>query len=104
MIELYPAIDVRGGRCVRLHQGDYQQETVYSDDPVAVALGFAAAGARWIHVVDLDAARSGEPENRAVVGAIASAVAPRVYRSRAGAVCGRRPPPPRWPRPVWPGS
>ena len=84
MIELYPAIDVRGGRCVRLHQGDYQQETVYSDDPVAVALGFAAAGARWIHVVDLDAARSGEPENRAVVGAIASAVGAQGVQVQSG--------------------
>ena len=84
MIELYPAIDVRGGRCVRLHQGDYRQETVYSDDPVAVALGFAAAGAQWIHVVDLDAARSGEPENRAVVGAIASAVVAQGVQVQSG--------------------
>src|SRR5581483_10587411 len=57
--ELYPAIDLRAGRAVRLLRGDYAAETVYSDDPVAVARGFEAAGARWIHVVDLDAARSG---------------------------------------------
>jgi len=73
-MDLYPAIDIRGGRCVRLHQGDYEQETVYGDDPVAQALAFAEAGAQWIHVVDLDAARTGVPENRAVVASIASAV------------------------------
>ena len=74
MIDLYPAIDLRGGRCVRLHQGDYGQETVYGDDPVAQAVAFADAGAGWIHVVDLDAARSGVPENRDAVAAIAAAV------------------------------
>ncbi|MBT5137590.1 MAG: 1-(5-phosphoribosyl)-5-[(5-phosphoribosylamino)methylideneamino]imidazole-4-carboxamide isomerase [Acidimicrobiaceae bacterium] len=73
-MELFPAIDVRGGRCVRLLQGDYAQETVYSDDPVAQAVAFAEAGAGWIHVVDLDAARTGIPENRDVVAAIAEAV------------------------------
>jgi phosphoribosylformimino-5-aminoimidazole carboxamide ribotide isomerase len=72
--DLYPAIDVRDGRCVRLYQGDHGQETVYGDDPVAQARAFAAAGAPWIHVVDLDAARTGEPRNRAVVAAIAAAV------------------------------
>jgi len=74
MTELYPAIDLRGGRCVRLYQGDYGRETVYGDDPVAQALAFEAEGAAWIHVVDLDAARSGEPVNRPVVAAIAAAV------------------------------
>ncbi|MEZ5167204.1 MAG: 1-(5-phosphoribosyl)-5-[(5-phosphoribosylamino)methylideneamino]imidazole-4-carboxamide isomerase [Acidimicrobiales bacterium] len=73
-MELYPAIDLRGGRCVRLHQGDYGRETVYGDDPVAQAVAFARAGAGWIHVVDLDAARSGAPENRGVVAAIVEAV------------------------------
>jgi phosphoribosylformimino-5-aminoimidazole carboxamide ribotide isomerase len=72
--ELYPAIDLRAGRCVRLYQGDYGQETVYGDDPVAQARAFAAAGAPWIHVVDLDAARTGDPRNRDVVAAIATAV------------------------------
>jgi len=71
---LYPAIDIRAGRCVRLHQGDYGQETIYSNDPVAQAVAFTEAGAGWIHVVDLDAARSGIPENRDVVAAIAAAV------------------------------
>lgn len=73
--ELYPAIDVRGGKVVRLIQGDYDAETVYGDDPVAVASSFAEAGAPWIHVVDLDAARSGDAVNRPVVAAIAGAVA-----------------------------
>ena len=74
MIELYPAIDLLGGRVVRLRQGDYADETVYGDDPVAVARDFADAGAQWIHVVDLDAARSGDPVNRPVVAAIVAAV------------------------------
>ena len=66
-MDLYPAIDLRAGRCVRLHQGDFAAETVYDDDPVAVARAFALAGTQWIHVVDLDAARSGEPANLAVI-------------------------------------
>jgi phosphoribosylformimino-5-aminoimidazole carboxamide ribotide isomerase len=74
MIDLYPAIDLLGGRVVRLRKGDYDDETVYGDDPVAVARDFVAAGARWVHVVDLDAARSGDPVNRPVVAAIAEAV------------------------------
>jgi phosphoribosylformimino-5-aminoimidazole carboxamide ribotide isomerase len=56
---VYPAIDVRGGRVVRLRQGDYARETHYSDDPLALALSYADSGARWLHLVDLDAARSG---------------------------------------------
>ena len=70
---LYPAIDIRRGHCVRLHQGDFDQETVYGDDPVAQAKAFEAAGAQWLHVVDLDAAR-GDGSNRHVVESIASAV------------------------------
>jgi phosphoribosylformimino-5-aminoimidazole carboxamide ribotide isomerase len=73
-MDLFPAIDLRGGRCVRLYQGDYGRETVYGDDPVAQARSFEDAGAPWIHVVDLDAARSGRPENRDAVAAIAAAV------------------------------
>lgn len=72
--ELFPAIDLRAGRCVRLLQGDYDREVRYDADPVEVALAFQAAGAPWIHVVDLDAARSGEATNRSVIGAIAEAV------------------------------
>ena len=74
MVDLYPAIDLRGGKAVRLLKGDYAAETVYSDDPVAVARLFEAAGARWIHVVDLDAARSGEAGNLEYVAAIARSV------------------------------
>lgn len=57
--ELYPAIDVRNGRTVRLHQGDYARETRYEDAPLVLAKRYAAAGARWLHLVDLDAARAG---------------------------------------------
>jgi phosphoribosylformimino-5-aminoimidazole carboxamide ribotide isomerase len=74
MVDLYPAIDLRGGRVVRLVQGDYDQETAYDDDPVSVAQSFAKAGAPWIHVVDLDAARLGTPTQRGIVAAIAHAV------------------------------
>ncbi len=56
---IYPAIDLRAGRVVRLDQGDYARETRYSDDPLGVARGFAREGATWLHVVDLDAAREG---------------------------------------------
>ena len=72
-MELYPAIDLRGGRCVRLYQGDFDRETVYGDDPRAQARRFAEAGAGWIHVVDLDASR-GQGSNRDVVTGIASAI------------------------------
>lgn len=74
-LDLYPAIDLREGTVVRLLQGDYDAQTTYGDDPIAVARSFAEAGAPWIHVVDLDAARSGSPVNRPVVAAIAAAVA-----------------------------
>lgn len=73
-MDLYPAIDLRGGQCVRLYQGDFAQETVYGDDPVAQARLFADAGSSWIHVVDLDAARTGEPVNRPAIAAIAAAI------------------------------
>ena len=73
-MDLYPAIDLLDGRCVRLYQGDYDRNTVYGDDPVAQALAFESEGAPWIHDVDLDAAKSGEPRNREVVAAIAAAV------------------------------
>jgi phosphoribosylformimino-5-aminoimidazole carboxamide ribotide isomerase len=88
--DLFPAIDLRGGQCVRLYQGDFDAETVYSDDPVGQALTFAGEGAPWIHVVDLDGARTGEPTNRDVITAIAGAVEVPVQvgggvRSRAAA-------------------
>ena len=84
--ELYPAIDLRGGRVVRLLQGDYAQETVYGDDPVAVATSFADAGATWIHIVDLDAARTGNPINRPVVAAVAKALRGRASIQTGGGV------------------
>lgn len=74
VLRALPAIDLREGRCVRLYQGDFDQETVYGDDPVAQARAFEAEGADWIHVVDLDAARSGTGANREVIRAIANAV------------------------------
>lgn len=73
-MQLYPAIDLRGGHCVRLYQGSYDAETVYSDDPVSQAQQFADAGSSWLHVVDLDAARTGEPVNLPAIAAIAHAV------------------------------
>jgi len=73
-MDLYPAIDLLEGRCVRLYQGDYGRSTVYGEEPVAQALAFQAEGAPWVHVVDLDAARTGEPRNRDLVAAIAGAL------------------------------
>jgi phosphoribosylformimino-5-aminoimidazole carboxamide ribotide isomerase len=71
---LYPAIDIRDGKAVRLIQGDYERETAYDDDPVVAAKRWVAAGARWLHVVDLDGARSGEPVNLDHVRRIVAAV------------------------------
>ena len=72
--ELLPAIDLRGGRVVRLAQGDYERETHYGDDPVSVAMSFVDAGASWIHIVDLDAAKGAGPINREVITRVAAAV------------------------------
>ncbi|HEY3266868.1 MAG TPA: 1-(5-phosphoribosyl)-5-[(5-phosphoribosylamino)methylideneamino]imidazole-4-carboxamide isomerase [Armatimonadota bacterium] len=69
-----PAIDIRGGQCVRLHQGDYAQETVYGADPVEMALRWEAEGGERLHVVDLDGARDGTGANRAAIGRIAQAL------------------------------
>ena len=60
---LFPAIDIRGGKAVRLIQGDYEQETAYDDDPVVAATRWVDGGARWLHIVDLDGAKAGEPVN-----------------------------------------
>ncbi len=73
-VEIIPAIDIRGGRCVRLHQGDYSKETVFSEDPVAVALEWQRQGARWLHLVDLDGAAKGGPVNMPTIKAIVSKV------------------------------
>ena len=74
---LYPAIDLRRGRCVRLEQGEASRETVYGDDPLAVARSFADAGAEWVHVVDLDAA-FGAGSNRALIRELVAATPLRV--------------------------
>lgn len=74
MFTLYPAIDLRGGRCVRLLQGDYGRETVYGNDPVEVAKRWEQEGAGYLHLVDLDAARTGEPVNLPSIRAIVEAV------------------------------
>ncbi len=71
---ILPAIDLRGGRCVRLRQGRAEETTTYSDDPVAVARRWAAEGAEWLHVVDLDGAFEGRPVHMDVVRAIVRAV------------------------------
>ena len=69
-MRLYPAIDLLGGKCVRLYQGDYDRSTTYGDDPVAQAAAFVAEGAEILHMVDLDAAKTGEPVNRPVIAAV----------------------------------
>lgn len=66
-MEIIPAVDIRGGKCVRLYQGDYNQQVVFHDDPVAAALAWRAKGARWLHIVDLDGAACGEPKNGNIV-------------------------------------
>jgi phosphoribosylformimino-5-aminoimidazole carboxamide ribotide isomerase len=71
---LYPAIDIRGGQAVRLTQGDYERETAYDADPVGAAKRWTAEGAEFLHVVDLDGARDGEPRNLDAIERIASAV------------------------------
>ena len=72
-MELIPAIDIRGGRCVRLDQGDFGRETVFADDPVEVARRWCDEGAARLHVVDLDGAREGRPVNAELVGRIVDA-------------------------------
>ncbi|NLM46450.1 MAG: 1-(5-phosphoribosyl)-5-[(5-phosphoribosylamino)methylideneamino]imidazole-4-carboxamide isomerase [Firmicutes bacterium] len=71
---IIPAVDIRGGRCVRLVRGEKERETVYADDPVAVAREFAAAGARRLHVVDLDGAFAGQMQNADLIAGIVQAV------------------------------
>src|SRR5262245_1028043 len=72
-MQIYPAIDLRGGRCVRLRQGDYRQETVFGDDPAAMARQWVEQGATWLHIVDLDGAKEGRPINGQSVRAIVAA-------------------------------
>ena len=77
-MQLYPAIDLRAGSCVRLYQGDFARETRYGDDPLGQARMFVDAGAEWLHIVDLDAARTGEAHNLRHIGDIVSAVTAKV--------------------------
>lgn len=72
-LTLYPAIDLLGGKCVRLHQGDYAQAQIFDDDPLAAARRWQDAGAEWLHVVDLDGALEGHPKHLTVIEAIANA-------------------------------
>lgn len=74
-MEIIPAVDIRGGRCVRLEQGQAARETVYADDPVAAARRWQSEGARRLHLVDLDGAMSGAPANAAAVKRVLAAVA-----------------------------
>ena len=69
-MEVIPAIDLRGAKCVRLYQGDYDQQTVFNEEPIAVALRWYSQGAKWLHIVDLDGAAMGEPRNIAAVEGI----------------------------------
>ncbi|MFO8060919.1 MAG: 1-(5-phosphoribosyl)-5-[(5-phosphoribosylamino)methylideneamino]imidazole-4-carboxamide isomerase [Bacillota bacterium] len=71
-MKLYPAVDIREGRCVRLLRGEFDRETVFSEDPVAVARGWWERGAALVHVVDLDGARTGFPANAALIEAMVS--------------------------------
>ncbi|CAM3516927.1 1-(5-phosphoribosyl)-5-[(5-phosphoribosylamino)methylideneamino]imidazole-4-carboxamide isomerase [Brevibacillus invocatus] len=71
---IYPAIDIRGGKCVRLFQGDYAQETVYADSPVEMAKRWVEQGAAWVHLVDLDGAKEGKPANAELIKEIAKSV------------------------------
>lgn len=82
--DILAAIDLRGGRVVRLERGEFSRETAFSDDPVAVARTFADAGVRWLHVVDLDAARDGRSANGDVIRAIVDAVGARLAVEVAG--------------------
>ncbi len=88
--EILPAMDLRGGKVVRLKQGDFERETTFSDDAVAVAEGFAAVGARWLHVVDLDGARSGTPAHASAIAGIMAAVGDRVQIEVAGGLRDER--------------
>ena len=85
-MNLYPAIDILGGKVVRLRQGEYGDSTEYSHDPVAVAGSFVDQGAQWVHMVDLDAAKSGVGTNRAVIAAVAGALRGRAHLQMGGGV------------------
>ena len=94
---LIPAIDLKDGRCVRLRQGRMDDETIFSEDPVEVAGNWLAAGARRLHLVDLNGAFAGEPVNGEVIRAIAEAY-PDLPIQVGGASVTRRPSRPIWMR------
>ncbi len=73
-MQVWPAIDLRGGKCVRLKQGDYSRETVFDDDPVSVARRWVDEGAEYLHLVDLDGARDGSLGNREAITSITQSV------------------------------
>lgn len=73
-MKLYPAIDIKDGQCVRLLQGRFEDVTSYGNDPIEMAQKWAGTGASWLHVVDLDGARSGKSLNRAIIGQIAKTI------------------------------
>ena len=85
-MEIWPAIDLRGGKCVRLRQGDYRQETIFGDDPAAMARHWVELGARCLHLVDLDGARDGRPANLAGVRSIVEAVGERIACELGGGI------------------
>jgi phosphoribosylformimino-5-aminoimidazole carboxamide ribotide isomerase len=82
--EILPAIDLRGGRVVRLREGDFAQETAYGEDPLQAATRFVVGGARWLHVVDLDAARTGQPQHGRVIAGIVAELGERIRVETAG--------------------
>ena len=81
-MQLFPAIDLRGGKVVRLTQGDYSRMTVYGEDPCAQAREFLAAGAKNLHVVDLDGAKDGTLSNYDTIAALAKQMPRRPHRNR----------------------
>ena len=101
-MELLAAIDLVAGEAVRLVQGDFGRQTDYGD-PAELARRFMDGGARWLHLVDLDAARTGDPSNRPVVARLAAAAGGRASGSRRAAGCGRSTTSPSCWRPAWTG-
>jgi phosphoribosylformimino-5-aminoimidazole carboxamide ribotide isomerase len=84
IMDIFPAIDLLGGHCVRLFQGDYDRAESFGDDPAAVARRWADAGASWLHLVDLDGAKTGEPVNLPAIAAIVNALADRSVQIQVG--------------------
>ena len=78
-MQIWPAIDILGGRCVRLQQGDYQRETVFAEDPVQMAQHWVEQGADCLHLVDLDGARDGRVVNRQAIRSIVEAISPDAH-------------------------